>query len=84
MSARFPPGVFDCVFGFEGVNRLLTVSLCTDETGCGAVKEGQKAGHSQADVGVGWPQVQRGEPGELNLQNVLWSHLHVGHLHRRG
>ncbi len=66
----------------EGVNAVLTVCLCTDEAGGGAVKEGEKAGHSQADVGVGWPQVQSGEPGELHLQNVLWSHLDIGHLHR--
>lgn len=66
----------------EGVNAVLTVSLGTDEAGGGAVKEGEKAGHSQADVRVGWPQVQSGEPGELNLQYVLWSHLDIGHLHR--
>lgn len=66
----------------EGVNAVLTVSLCTDEAGGGAVKEGEKAGHSQADVGVGWPQVQSGEPRELNLQNILWGHLDIGHLHR--
>lgn len=69
-----------CVFCRQGV--ILTVSLCADEAGGGAVKEGEKAGHSQADVGVGRPQVQSGEPGELNLQYVLWSHLDVGHLHR--
>lgn len=66
----------------EGANVVLTVSLCTDEAGGGAVKEGEKAGHSQADVSVGWPQVQSGEPGELNLENVLWGHLDIGHLHR--
>ncbi len=71
-----------CVFCCEGVNALLTVSLCTDEAGGGAVKEGEKTGHSQADVRVGRPQVQRGEPWELNLQDVLWSHLDIGHLHR--
>ena len=66
----------------KGVNAVLTVSLSTDEAGGGAVKEGEEAGHGQADVGVCWPQVQSGEPGELNLQNVLWSHLDIGHLHR--
>lgn len=65
-----------------GVKSVLTVSLGTDEAGGGAVKEGEKAGHSQADVCVGWPQVQSGKPGELDLQNVLWSHLYIGHLHR--
>lgn len=64
------------------MNAVLTVSLCTDEAGGGAVKEGEEAGHSQADVGVGRPQVQSGEAGELNLQDVLWSHLDIGHLHR--
>lgn len=59
---------------------LLTVSLCTDEARRGAVEEGEQAGHGQADVGVGGPQVQRGEPGELNLQDVLRGHLDVGHL----
>lgn len=66
----------------EAVNAVLTVSLCTDEAGGGAVKEGEEAGHSKADVAVSWPQVQSGEPGELSLQNVLWSHFDVGHLHR--
>lgn len=65
----------------ESVNTVLTVSLCTDEAGGGAVKEGEEAGHSQAYVSVGWPQVQSGEPGKLNLQNVLWSHLDIRHLH---
>lgn len=67
---------------WRGVNAVLTVSLCTDEAGGGAVKEGEEAGNSQADVGVGRPQVQSGEAGELNLQDVLWSHLDIGHLHR--
>lgn len=74
--------MYHCVFCREGVNAVLTVSLGADEAGGGAVKEGEKASDSQADVGVGWPQVQSGEPGELNLQDVLWSHLDVGHLHR--
>lgn len=69
-------------FCCEGVNAVLTVSLGTDEAGGGAVKKGEKAGHSQADVRVGRPQVQSCESGELNLQNVLWSHLHIGHLHK--
>lgn len=77
------PGVDLCVLcRGGGVNAVLTVSLCTDEAGGGAVKEGEEAGHSQADVGVGRPQVQSGEAGELNLQDVLWSHLDIGHLHR--
>lgn len=71
-----------CVFCGEGVNAVLTVGLGADEAGGGAVKEGEKAGHGQADVGVGGPQVQSGEPGELDLQYVLWSHLDIGHLHR--
>lgn len=29
----------------EGVNAVLTVSLCTDEAGGGAIKEGEKASH---------------------------------------
>lgn len=74
--------MYDFAFCHEGVNVVLTVSLCTDEAGGGAVKEGEKASHSQADVGVGWPQVQSGESGELNLQNVLWSHLYIRHLYR--
>lgn len=74
--------MYDCVLCRESVNIVLTVSLGTDEAGGGAVKEGEKAGHSQTDVGVGWPQVQSGEPGKLNFQNVLWSHLDIGHLHR--
>lgn len=77
------PGVDLCVLcRGGGVNAVLTVSLCTDEAGGGAVKEGEEAGHSQADVGVGRPQVQSGEAWELNLQDVLWSHLDIGHLHR--
>lgn len=76
------PLVCDGVFCCEGVNAVLTVSLCTDQAGGGAVKEGEKAGHSQADVRVGRPHVQSGEARELNLQNVLWSHLDIGHLHR--
>lgn len=78
----FSPGVYDCVFCREGENVVLTVSLGTDEAGGGAVKEGEKASNSQADVCVSWPQVQSGKPGELNLQNVLRSHLNIGHLHR--
>lgn len=66
----------------EGVKVLLTVGLGTDEAGGGAVEEGEKAGHGQADVGVSWSQVQSGEAWELNLQNVLWSHFHIRHLHR--
>ena len=68
------------MFCRQGV--ILTVSLCADEAGGGAVKEGENAGHSKADVCVGRPQVQGGEPGELDLQYVLWSHLDVGHLQR--
>lgn len=60
----------------------LTVGLCADEAGGGAVKEGEEARHGQADVRVGRPQVQSGEPGEVDLQDVLWSHLNIGHLHR--
>lgn len=63
------------------MSAVLTVCLCTDEAGGSAIKEGEEAGYSQADVGVSWPQVQSCEPGELNLQNVLWSHLDIGHLH---
>lgn len=63
-------------------NAVLTVGLCADEAGGGAVKEGEEAGHGQADVRVGGPQVQSGEPGEVDLQDVLWSHLNVGHLRR--
>lgn len=62
MREYSPSGVYQCVFCV-----VLTVSLCTDEAGGGAVKEGEEAGHSQADVSVGWPHVQSGEPGELNL-----------------
>lgn len=46
-----------CMWCHGGVNAVLTVSLCTDEAGCGAVKEGEKAGHCHADISVGWPQV---------------------------
>jgi len=74
--------VYEYVFRHEGVNAVLTVGLGTDEAGGGAVKEGEKSGHSQADVCVSWPQVQRGEAGELNLQNIFWSHFDIGHLHR--
>lgn len=78
-----PPQVsMVCVFCHGGLHSVLTVSLCTDEAGGGAVKEGEKTGHSQADVHVGWPQVKSGEPWELNLQNVLWSDFDIGHLHR--
>lgn len=63
-------------------NAVLTVGLCADEAGGGAVEEGEEAGHGQADVRVGGPQVQSGEPGEVDLQDVLWSHLNVGHLRR--
>ena len=59
---------------------VLTVGLSTDQACGGTVEEGEQARHRQADVGVGWPQVQGGEPGELHLQNVLGSHLHVRHL----
>lgn len=61
---------------------VLTVGLGADEAGGGAVEEGEEAGHGQADVRVGRPEVQRGEAGEVNLQDVLRSHLHIGHLHR--
>lgn len=71
-----------CFCCCEGVKAVLTVGLGTDEAGCGAVEEGEKAGHSHADVSVGRPQVQGGEPGELNLQNILRSHLDIGHLHK--
>lgn len=77
----FSPGVKYCERCCEGANAVLTVGLCTDEAGSGAVKEGEEAGHSKADVGVGRPQVQSCEPGKLNLQNVLGGHLDVGHLH---
>lgn len=72
--------------GCEGENAALTVGLSADEAGGGAVKEGEKAGHGEADVGVSWPQVQGGEAGHLDLQNILRSHLDVGHLqgHRGG
>lgn len=60
---------------------VLTVGLCADEAGGGAVKEGEEAGHGQADVRVGRPEVESGEAGEVNLQDVLWSHLNIGHLH---
>lgn len=63
------------------VSAVLTVSLGADEAGGGAVEEGEEAGHGQADVRVSGPQVQSGEPGEVNLQDVLRSHLHIGHLH---
>lgn len=62
-------------------NAVLTVGLCADEAGGGAVKEGEQAGHSQADVRVGRPEVESGEAGEVNLQDVLRSHLNIGHLH---
>lgn len=62
-------------------NAVLTVGLCADEAGGGAVKEGEEAGHGQADVRVGRPEVESGEAGEVNLQDVLWSHLNIGHLH---
>lgn len=64
----------------EGANAALTVGLRADEAGGGAVKEGEKASHGEADVGVSWPQVQSGEARDLDLQNVLRSHLDVGHL----
>lgn len=63
--------------GGGGANAALTVGLRADEAGGGAVKEGEKASHSQADVGVSWPQVQGGEARDLDLQNVLRSHLDV-------
>lgn len=63
-----------------GTKAALTVGLRADEAGGGAVKEGEKASHGQADVGVSWPQVQSGEARDLDLQNVLWSHLDVRHL----
>lgn len=63
-------------------NTVLTVGLCADEAGGGAVKEGKEAGHGQTDVRVGRPEVESGEAGEVNLQDVLWSHLNIGHLHR--
>ena len=59
---------------------VLTVGLCTDQACGGAVEEREQARHRQADVRVGGPQVQRGEPGELDLQDVLGSHLHIRHL----
>jgi len=62
---------------------ILTVGLSTDEAGGCTVEEGQEARHGQADVGVGGPQVQRGEAGKLDLQDVLGSHLHVRHLWMR-
>lgn len=62
-------------------NAVLTVGLCADEAGGGAVKEGEEAGHGQADVRVGRPEVESGEAREVNLQDVLWSHLNIGHLH---
>lgn len=61
-------------------NAALTVGLRADEAGGGAVKEGEKASHGEADVGVSWPQVQSGEARDLDLQNVLRGHLDVGHL----
>lgn len=58
VACEHPPQMsIICAFCHEGVNAVLTVSLCTDEAGSGAVKEGEKTGHSQADVRVGWPQV---------------------------
>lgn len=63
------------------INTVLTVGLCADEAGGGAVEEGEEASHGQADVCVGRSQVQSGEAGEVNLEDVLWSHLHIGHLH---
>lgn len=78
--------VFDCsisgVLQLPCVNIVLTVSLGADETGRGAVEEGQQASHSQADVGVGRPQVQSSEPGKLHLQDVFWSHLDIRNLQR--
>lgn len=62
-------------------NSVLTVGLGTDEAGGGAVEEGEEAGHGQADVRVGRPEVESGEAGEVNLQDVLRSHLNKGHLH---
>lgn len=70
------------VFCHDGVNAPLTVSLGTDETGGCAVKEGKKAGHSQADVGIRWSQVQGCEAWKLHLQDVLWSHFDIWYLHR--
>lgn len=66
--------------GREGANAALTVGLRADEAGGGAVKEGEKASHGEADVGVSRPQVQSGEARDLDLQNVLRSHLDVGYL----
>lgn len=63
-----------------GASAALTVGLRADEAGGGAVKEGEKASHGEADVGVRWPQVQSGEARDLDLQNVLRGHLDVGHL----
>lgn len=63
-----------------GAKAALTVGLRADEAGGGAVKEGEKASHGQADVCVSWPQVQSGEARDLDLQDVLRSHLDVGHL----
>lgn len=60
---------------------VLTVGLRADEAGGGAVEEGEQAGHGQADVRVGRPEVEGGETGEVNLQDVLRSHLNIGHLH---
>lgn len=67
-----------------GANAALTVGLRADEAGGGAVKEGEKASHSEADVGVSWPQVQGGEARDLDLQNVLRSHLDVWDLQGHG
>lgn len=50
-----------------GASAALTVGLRADEAGGGAVKEGEKASHGQADVSVGRPQVQSGEARDLDL-----------------
>lgn len=60
----------------------LTVGVGAHQASHGVVEEAQQAGHCQADVGVGGPQVQGGEPGELHLQGILRGHFHVRHLGR--
>lgn len=58
----------------------LTFSFGTDEAGSGAVKEVEDSCHGHADVSVAGVQVEGGEPLELQLQELLWSHFEVRNL----
>lgn len=62
----------------------LTFSFGTDEAGSGAVKEIQDSCHGHADVSVAGVEVEGGEPLELQLQELLWSHFEVRNLSVEG